>query len=201
MKFNAINKRYNELVTDYMNRGYYLNAGTMSGSQGEMSKIDLTDGKEIIRILVENYTDYSTDFGAACVRIVVGRNTDNATPNTDRYFDTIWNNHLEVLSEEIYYEIGRDRFGASWYGTKEEFVQKWQKQVERHRARKVNRDKEFSDDAKKIVLTFLKKQYKCKSAKIADITSVVKTYEKNWRTDEIKVQYKFKAKGKTYILK
>lgn len=35
MKFNEINKRYTELVTEYLNKGYHINAGTMAGSQGE----------------------------------------------------------------------------------------------------------------------------------------------------------------------
>ena len=63
----------------------------------------------------------SQGFGADCVRIVVGRNTDNATPNTDRYFDTIWNNHLEVLYEEIYYEtfhLEKRRYGRYYKDTK-----------------------------------------------------------------------------------
>lgn len=35
MKYIDINKRYTEIVTEYMARGYIINTRTMSGSQGE----------------------------------------------------------------------------------------------------------------------------------------------------------------------
>lgn len=58
MKYADINKRYTEIVSEYMAAGYTLNSSTMSGSQGEIASIDLTDGKAIIRVLVSRFNDW-----------------------------------------------------------------------------------------------------------------------------------------------
>lgn len=53
MKFESINLRYTEVIAEWLAKGYTINFATMSGHQGEISKIDLTDGKEIIRIMLD----------------------------------------------------------------------------------------------------------------------------------------------------
>ena len=58
MKYADINKRYTEIISEYMATGYTLNSSTMTGSQGETASIDLTDGKEIIRVLVSRFSDW-----------------------------------------------------------------------------------------------------------------------------------------------
>ena len=52
MKYADINRRFTEIVAEWLAKGYSINTASMSGSQGETAKIDLTDGKEIVRILV-----------------------------------------------------------------------------------------------------------------------------------------------------
>lgn len=49
MKFIDINREFTAAANSYMAQGYYINAGTMGGSQGEVAHIDLTNGTEIIR--------------------------------------------------------------------------------------------------------------------------------------------------------
>lgn len=41
MKYADINKRFSEIVTEYLNKGYTFNTATMGGSQGEVAKVDL----------------------------------------------------------------------------------------------------------------------------------------------------------------
>lgn len=53
MKYADINRRFTEIVAEWLAKGYSINTASMSGSQGETAKIDLTDGKEIVRILVK----------------------------------------------------------------------------------------------------------------------------------------------------
>ena len=48
MKFIDINREFTAAANSYMAQGYYINAGTMGGSQGEVAHIDLTNGTEII---------------------------------------------------------------------------------------------------------------------------------------------------------
>lgn len=57
MKYIDINKRFTEIVSEYIAAGYTLNTASMNGSEGEISKVDLTDGKEILRVLVRRFDD------------------------------------------------------------------------------------------------------------------------------------------------
>lgn len=201
MKFEAINKKFNELVAGYMANGYYFNAGTMGGSQGEIAHVDLTNGKEIIRVVMDYFSDEINGYMVDGIELIVGRSTDKALPNRNRSYDTIWNNRLEVLHTERYYEIGRRANEEDWYGTKEECVAKWEKAAERWRACRVETEKKFPEEAKKAALSFVKKQPKCKGTKLDDITSVVKRCEQSRFNGEWIIQYKVTAKGRTYIMK
>lgn len=55
MKFIDINREFTAAANSYMAQGYYINAGTMGGSQGEVAHIDLTNGTEIIRVLLTTF--------------------------------------------------------------------------------------------------------------------------------------------------
>lgn len=116
MKYADINKRYTEIASEYMTAGYTLNTATMTGSQGEIASIDLTDGKEIIRVLVTSFHDWEGQNIYDGVDIIVGRASegDRVTPNGERESATLWNNHLEVLRQERFYKLGKTaRAGSS----------------------------------------------------------------------------------------
>ena len=126
MKFAEINRKFTETVAAWIAKGYTINTATMSGSQGELAKIDLTDGKEIIRVDMrrtgkpfEKVGDRYYSFEG--IEIAVGRITDKVQPNTHDTWSVAWTSHMEVLSSEAFYEIGRQkRDGSKWYGTREE---------------------------------------------------------------------------------
>lgn len=48
MKYIDINRKFTETVSSYIAQGYIINTASMSGSQGEIAHIDLTDGKQIV---------------------------------------------------------------------------------------------------------------------------------------------------------
>ena len=52
MTYADINKMFTAEVSKYLARGYHFNTASMIGSQGETAKVDLTNGTEIIRILL-----------------------------------------------------------------------------------------------------------------------------------------------------
>lgn len=118
MKYADINKRYTEVVAEYMAKGYTVNTASMVGHQiNEVAKIDLTDGKEIIRILLNSFTDWKSDTRG--FEIVVGKNVvDMVRPNVSDTWGTIWNNKLEVISTERFYSMSRDN--ADYFSTEEE---------------------------------------------------------------------------------
>lgn len=45
MKYIDINRKFTETVSSYIAQGYIINTASMSGSQGEVAHIDLTNGK------------------------------------------------------------------------------------------------------------------------------------------------------------
>lgn len=85
MKYVDINKRFTEIVSEYIAEGYTLNTASMNGSEGEISKVDLTDGKEILRVLVRRFDDCESLFNLTGVEITVGRvpEEDRVTPHDD----------------------------------------------------------------------------------------------------------------------
>lgn len=102
MKYADINKRYTEIVTEYVSKGYAINTISMGGSQGETAKVDLTDGTEIIRVLVATFSDWKANVEG--VEIITGRVVDKSIkPHNNSGWDTIWNNQLEVIATERYY--------------------------------------------------------------------------------------------------
>ncbi len=202
MKFVDINRKFTEAVTEWIGKGYIINSATMGGSQGEISKVDLTNGSEIIRVLLNSTGHPITKiedrfYSFDIVELTVGRVTDQIVPNSPSVWDTVWNEHLEVISSEEFYEIGRNR-REKWYGTKAEAIAQQDKNWERSEARKVSERTEL--DAAAIVLPFVKRQPKARSTKLHEITKVTKTVSKNLFDDGVRVKYTVEARGNTYRL-
>lgn len=141
MKFADINKRFTNLVGEYMAQGYIINSATMSGSQGEISKIDLTDGKEVIRILIQSFHNWRENVEG--VEIVIGRSTDDVAPHAADTMLTIWTTHLEVISTERYYKLGENRKREVYYGTEAEGKAVADLQFKRWQARRDSTTQEF----------------------------------------------------------
>lgn len=53
-----INKLFTERVNEYIIQGYWFNLESLGGQQGEVSKVDLTNGKEVIRVLLRSTLEY-----------------------------------------------------------------------------------------------------------------------------------------------
>lgn len=116
MKFIDINREFTAAASSYMAQGYYINAGTMGGSQGEVAHIDLTNGTEIIRVLLTTFNNY---LGTEGVELIVGRVKDDIKPNQEDRWSTVWNERLEVISSKKFYRLN-NRAQDGFYGTEEE---------------------------------------------------------------------------------
>lgn len=119
MNYADINKKYTATVTEYLAKGYTINTRTMSGSQGDYAHIDLTNGSEVIRIMVDTFHDW-TNISLDGLEIIVGRADSEVKPNSENDYHTLWNNKLDIISWERFYEIGADRRHGKFYGTPEE---------------------------------------------------------------------------------
>ena len=194
MKFEAINKKYTERVNEWLGKGYWINAGTMGGSQGEYAHIDLTNGEEIIRVLMEDKCGYGK---ADRVVVVVGRCTDNVKiGSNDRLGNTVWNQHLEIITEDNFYKIGR---WSGWYGTEEEADAAIKKNWERYETRRKGESLRTEiKGAEKIALRYAKREIVgCKTAKLADVGKVEKVIVTDRGGKFRRVDYMVTVKGKT----
>lgn len=204
MKYEEINKRFTQKVAEWLVKGYVINTSTMGGSQGEIGKVDLTNGDEIIRVFAQSFREFDEEKEFCYyegVEIVVGKVTDEVKPNSEKDYWVVWNSHLEVVSTERFYLIGENR-NYKWYGTKEEAeYQQGMKSWRRQNKRGCNKyRKEFSDESKKVVVGFVKRQPRCKSVKATDITEVIHVVEIN-RFGKLENTYEVKVKGNWYRLK
>lgn len=201
MKFEQINRRFTEKVAELLSHGYIMNAATMGGSQGEIAKVDLTDGNKIVRVMlstergIEHIGDRFYDFSK--IVLTIGTSTDNVKIHSSDYFcSTIWNNHLVDIITEEFYQIGR----GEWYGTKEESMAQQDKRTTRLQGRHVDNRYQLSDDAKAIVLSFMKRQPKCKSIKLSEIQAVIH-HHVTTRSHGLFGKYTVSARGYSFDLK
>lgn len=108
MKYIDINQKFTAKVAEYIAKGYTINTATMSGSQGEVAHVDLTDGKQVVRVLLDSFTEYDSFNSLSGLEIVVGTPADKVVPYDTARYNTIWNNRLEVIEcwSECYPSIG-----------------------------------------------------------------------------------------------
>ena len=195
MNQNDINRAFTEKVTELLSRGYQIYPGTMGGSQGEIAHVDLYKGNEIIRVLL----DHSAGHGEKPdgVRLIAGRNTDRIRMNCfDKLGNTIWNNHLEILSKIEFCQIGEN------YYTDEETGRAIQKKRDaRQRARRENIRRDLPDAFKCAALKYVQRQPRMKSCRLSDITRVTRVNRSSWgETTPALDGYKIEARGKTFRL-
>lgn len=199
MKFADINRKLTEIVADYISRGYVINTNTMNCLEsGTKGKVDVTDGKEIIRILLEEFREEAEKredgwtprlYG---VRLVVGAATENLKAHS-RNFDSIWNHKLKVFDEVRFYRVGD--WDADWYGSAAEAFAREKKHRERLRDSWKSEYTVFGEDAKRIVLPFLRRQKNCKTVTAKNITRV----SKRCREDGT-VSYIVSSKGRDFVM-
>lgn len=190
MKYADINERYTEIVAEYIGKGYTINSASMSGSQGETSKIDLTNDIEIIRVMVDTFSDWSANVEG--VEIIVGRALDHGVvPHSNSGRETIWNNHLEILNQERFYKIGEDRCHGPYYGTESEAKHAHEVKLSRYIARESSRKTEnLTDKAMEIAKRVIRREF-----------SVKRIYDADVRVTRTENMYIVSYRNKTYRLR
>lgn len=198
-KKQDIDRIFTEKVSELLAQGFQINPATMGGSQGEIAHVDLRKGNEIIRVLLEQDTDWALGRPIDCLRISMGRCTDPLL-NQDDSFEMrkiIWNNKLEIISEirfacignRIYMDITSGREAAK-------------KRFHRRESRYIPARRELPDAFKSSALRWLRKQKGFKTCRIDEIESVTRVERQNLFTGKnLGLQcYEIKARGKTFKL-
>ena len=162
MRYAEINKIFTNKVNEYLNKGYIINSSTMSGSQGEVAKIDLTNGNEIIRIMIDECWENHHVYNG--YEIIVGK-AINAKDKINSYgsFKTIWSEDLIKVYSEKFYHADHHKY-KNWFVTKEEAKNNFKIREERIKMRRCS-FKPLPDKAKDIALKYVRKQPKCSRAR------------------------------------
>lgn len=169
MKYCNINERFTNLVTEYIGKGYKINTASMGGSQGEIAKVDLTDGKEIIRVMIDTFSDWEEN--AEGIELIVGKSTDDVKPNANNTWATVWSSHLEVIYRERFYKIGADRKNGTEYGTKEEAASATNLRYQRRKSRSTNNQStDITDKAMNLAKQIIRREFGAKRISKSDIT-------------------------------
>jgi len=185
--------QYTALVQMYLSNGYMVNVPSMSGTQGEVAKVDLkpmNGGSEVIRVIMDRESRRIGDCKyAQCYFIRVLR---FAKGGRDRY-DTLWNNKGEVLMETATFEYG------TYYGgfaevrlmSEEEYLSAYHLHLDRLAMRADKESKPLSVSVDKLY-RIVKGKQGYKTVRKADILGVEKQGN----------GYAIKVKGKAdYVVK
>ena len=135
MKKQDIRNAYTAKVKELLNQGYTIYPDSMGGSQGEIAHIDLTDGKDIYRVLLNRDHRWERDedgYIGDTITLTVGK----AAPDTrifGNWDDLVWNNRLEPCFQIEWAVLGKGR--DPWYTGLEEGRRCQRIQFERYRRR------------------------------------------------------------------
>ncbi len=189
MNYADINKKYTATVTEYLTKGYTINTRTMSGSQGDYAHIDLTNGTEVIRIMVDAFFG-KLDSPLDGLEIIVGRADSEVIPNCENDYHTLWNTNLDIISRERFYEIGADRRHGKFYGTLEEAIAAQQLKVQRYIAKhQDSKSEDITPKAMEIAKRIIRREFKVK-----------RICESNVTVTKYNGAYTIKYKSKVYRL-
>lgn len=168
MRYAEINQMFTYVVTDYLIDGWTINTTTMSGSQGEVAKVDFTDGKRIARVALEKKYDSEMCVDYYAITASVTNDDCNVVPNKMRS-NTLWNRDLVEVSVQRFYRASI-MSDVDWFVSREEALEnnsKWRdRQLQKLHAMQ---DKDITFKAAGIVLGYVRRQKGCKTAKKNDI--------------------------------
>ena len=167
----------------------------MGGSQGEIAHVDLYRGDEIIRVLLDRTIGHGEKPDG--FRLIVGRNTDRIRMNCfDTLGNTIWNSHLEILSE-----IELCQIGENYYTDAETGKSIQEKRRARREARHESVRRNLPDAFKCAALKYVQRQPRMKSCKLSDVTRVTRINRSSWgEVTPALYCYEIEARGKTFRL-
>ncbi len=196
MKKQDIRNVYTQKVTELLNQGYTIFPDTMSGHQGEIAHIDLTDGKDIYRVLLNRDHRWERGEGGYMgdtITLTIGKAGANTWVG-ENWDGTVWNNRLEPCFQIEWADVNNRR--NHWYTTIEEGRRCQRLQYNRYRARNAGMREEVSDALKSAALKWIRKQPRMKTCRLEDIETMIRIWD-----DEGKRHYEIVAKGKRYTIR
>ena len=188
MKSTDINAIFSAKIAEFLANGYQINTNTMSGSQGEVAKVDFRKGDELIRVVLDRKTIFHEHFSCDGIVLTVGRCTDQFALDAQGFRDaTIWNSHLEVIEERTFCKMGMRWSDGDWYlegkeaeealkKTRERAKLQWN--MERNEDRR-NRKEYTGEKIKKILLPAVRRHLERPKLKADRIDKIVRVWKEN----------------------
>lgn len=188
IKRSQIDAKFSKIVGDYLSRGWTLNTHSMSGSQGELAHVHLLspDKKLIHNMYIEqHYFNYDFPYIHHSLSIIIKELSTKSEFNWIKYVDdgyTVWNKDGTKILEETYYQVGDANKVSCRIYTDEAGA----KEVNdlRHKRFYLNNNMEcstvnLSSKANEKVLSFVRRQPRCKGKKLSDIHAVTHDTKNN----------------------
>lgn len=172
LKAQDIERVYSETVESYFQKGYTLNVNTMAGCQGEICKVDLRKGNEIIRVLLtdSNYVRNDDDFEYF---IALQTLRYESTSSRLRSRSTLWIEKGELIDELRFYEISSSK--EVYTSDHEEYKRCKKLRWARMKAGAYDQNEYRVNLDPRKVLQVVRRLKGCKTTKLADIKYVVHT--------------------------
>lgn len=191
-KTKDIDGIYQSMIMKYVAKGYKIITAHMGGSQGEKSKIDFTDGKDIYRIWYyedsENLdTKYYMHSSILCISVHKYEIDKKELYNYDY---TLWRSKGEIIEEKVFYLINEyDRYGRTWadrkaYVTDKEVAKELiNKAYNRYDPTEVYYKIALSKDSKKRIIEIIKAHHSrgYSTLKIKDIDYLERIYDTHYK--------------------
>jgi len=180
MKATEITKIYTRKLNELLGEGFQINPATMSGTQGEICKVDLTDGTHLYRLLLENTNSSEYRF-QDMIRLTFGKYTEELPRGWRTFgaYNTAWNDRFDRSFQIDFYRIAED-----WYtADKDEFETILAKRCHRYEikpGRQYSCEDVTSEAAKAIALKYLRRQPRLSRCKPEQIVRIRKNFASTW---------------------
>ncbi len=155
-----IRRAFTEKINNYLAQGMEISVRTMSGSQGEISKVDLTDGKYIYRVRLDRESKMFDEdfFYGYCdtIELTVEKFEDSGRNEFDMW-ETLWSGKGELIETHTWYSLDRDK--TAFVDSMEEMERIFKARVERRESRR-EKNKVVTDDRRIALVHKMVKKHK-----------------------------------------
>ena len=187
-----INKLFTDIVKEYLDKGFVVNARSMSSiSSYEICKIDLTDGNGVYRFLLEEthkrYDDPEIYLYVDGIRLAVLYFAEKKPHTRNTH---LWEDEGDVIREENFYKMpNRSNHvpkGDGWYTTDFNAVRAAEiANDKRWESRRVFRPfdeyYQYPESVKRNLLPLVRRLPRCKTAHLEDVGDVWRTRDRDGR--------------------
>lgn len=184
----TINQKFTDIVSDYISEGYTFNLNTMSGTQGDLARVDLLDPShtEVVRVRIYQDTLYEDEYHAYLYVVSVEcHEVTSSDVDVISNYRILWNDSNKAIYKKVYYKISRGYVSEKeiFVDSLEEFKRISNIRKERKDRRSTCEDSGRQLDSKyfKIFLPRIKSVAGFASVKLSDIKSIVITTKENER--------------------